>query len=96
MKKLLRKWFGIDEIIKDQNRNLNSLLHVIEINGEMLKKLEEISDLRLDEKLEKVDENTKKLNQMLLELKGVVEMTRAMVKQEPKKKTVSRTKKSNN
>jgi hypothetical protein len=74
MKKLLRKWFGIDEIIKDQNRNLNSLLHVIEINGEMLKKLD----------------------QMLLELKGVVEMTRAMVKQEPKKKTVSRTKKSNN
>lgn len=77
MKKLLRRWLDIDEILTNQRRIDLLCEEIIKFNSQIQEKLDDINSINFIEKLDKVEFNAERLNQMLLELKGVVAMSRA-------------------
>lgn len=77
MKKLLRRWLDIDEILTNQRRISLLCEEIIKFNSQIQEKLDDINSINFIEKLDKVEFNAERLNQMLLELKGVVAMSRA-------------------
>lgn len=81
MKKLLRRWLSIDEIIFKQDDLEDAMRHREEFYDNLAKCINKLLFMKLDEKFEKLEDNTIRLNAMMLELKGVVAMARATVDQ---------------
>jgi hypothetical protein len=81
MKKLLRRWLSIDELLKNQEAIYFRYEELVQYNSQISDKLEMILEQDLNENLKKVEFNVSRVNQMLLELKGVVAMARAMLDQ---------------
>lgn len=86
MKKLLRRWLSIDEILANQVCLEQKFHDQEEAADNLAQALDEVLDLNLDEKMDKVEENFSRLNQILLELKGIVAISRASLNK-PIKKT---------
>jgi len=77
MKKLLRRWLSIDDILFNQQQ----LLSVQTDLADVIQHLEDIEKFCNLNKFEKLEQNTTQLNSMMLELKGIVSIARAMVDQ---------------
>lgn len=71
------RWLSIDEILSNQISLLQKLNDREEALDNLAQALDEVLDLDLDVKMDKVDENFERLNMILLELKGVVAMARS-------------------
>lgn len=79
MKKLLRRWLSIDDIIEYQKQQACGYEEVCQRLLQIEGKIGFHNDL--PEKVEFLQDNTIRLNAMMLELKGVVATARAMIDQ---------------
>lgn len=87
MKKLLRRWLSIDEILERQNDIDKAIRDREEAHDNLAQCIDGLLDLKFDDNFEKLEDNTKRINSMILELKGVVAMARAVVSEGKTKPT---------
>ena len=92
MKKFIRRWLGIDELLGKLLRIEMAFVESQECNEDFSSNLDKILELNLVDTVEKLRDNTKRVNQMLLELKGVVSISRSLLKESTAKPPVKRKK----
>lgn len=92
MKKFIRRWLGIDDILGKLLRLEVAYDESQECNIALSINLDKILELNLVDTIEKLRDNTKRVNQMLLELKGVVAISRSLLKESTAKTPVKRKK----